>query len=142
MLVRIKKMDGDAKLPSYAHPGDAGMDFFAHEKVVVGPGQIARVPTGVSMEIPEGYVGLFWDKSGLSMTHGIKVLGGVIDAGYRGEVMVGIINLSSTEYVFEKGQKVAQMLVQPVVAADVVEVEELSNDTPRGVGGFGSTGKS
>ncbi len=141
MLVRVKKLDAEAKLPAYAHAGDAGMDFFANEKVTVNPGQIGRVPTGVAIEIPEGYVGLFWDKSGLSMTHGIKVLGGVIDAGYRGELVLGVINLGAETYTFEKGHKVMQLLIQPVAQAELVEVNEIDSDTTRGAGGFGSTGK-
>ena len=92
------------------------------------------------MEIPEGYVGLCWDKSGLSMKNGIKVLAGVIDAGFRGELVMGVINLGKEEYTFEKGHKVMQMLVQPVEIVDIKEAEELS-DTSRGLGGFGSTGK-
>jgi dUTP pyrophosphatase len=141
MLIRVKKLDSGAKLPAYAHASDAGMDFFANAEVTVAPGQIGRVPTGVAMEIPEGYVGLFWDKSGLSMTHGIKVLGGVIDAGYRGELVLGVINLGVETYTFEKGHKVMQLLIQPIVCAEITEVSELDDNTTRGASGFGSTGK-
>lgn len=140
MILEIKKVDSEAKLPSYAHPGDAGMDIFALEEIKVAVGQIAKVRTGVAMEIPEGFVGLFWDKSGLSTGHGIKVLGGVIDSGYRGEVLVGVINLGKEDYVFEKHHKVAQMLIQPIQSPEIKEVLDLT-DTTRGEGGFGSTGK-
>ena len=92
------------------------------------------------MEIPEGYVGLMWDKSGLSTNHRIKSLGGVIDSGYRGESLLAAINLGDTAYTVEKGHKVAQMLIQKIETVLVLDVEELSG-TSRGVGGFGSTGK-
>ncbi len=140
MILHIAKLDSGAKLPAYAHPGDAGMDFFANEKVVIAPGHIARVPTGIAIEIPEGYVGLFWDKSGLSTMHGIKVLGGVIDAGYRGELVLGVINLGTETYTFEKEHKVMQLLIQSIVRVELQEVAELE-ETSRGTGGFGSTGK-
>lgn len=92
------------------------------------------------MEIPEGYVGLMWDKSGLSTNHRIKSLGGVIDSSYRGESLLGVINLGDVPYTVEKGHKVVQMLIQKVETAQIEEVDELSHTT-RGEGGFGSTGK-
>ena len=92
------------------------------------------------MEIPLGYVGLMWDKSGVVTKYGIKTIGGVIDAGYRGEVGVGMLNTSNVPYTFEAGHKVTQILIQKVESVEVVEVDELS-DTSRGTGGFGSTGK-
>jgi dUTP pyrophosphatase len=140
MQLKIKRIDPEAKLPKYAHSYDAGMDLFALEQVKVKPGEIAKIRSGIAMEISEGYVGLCWDKSGLSMNNGIKVLADVIDAGFRGEVIMGVINLGKEEYVFEKGHKVTQMLIQPIEIMDIIEVEELS-DTTRGEGGFGSTGK-
>lgn len=140
MKLKVLKLDPRSKLPTYAHAGDAGMDFFALEKTVIKPGEYLAVKTGISVEIPHGYVGLFWDKSGLSIKHGLKLLGGVIDAGYRGEILVGVINLSKNEYVFETGHKVAQMLIQKVESLDIIEVDKL-DDTSRGNKGFGSTGK-
>jgi len=92
------------------------------------------------MEISDGFVGLIWDKSGLSHKHGLKTLGGVIDAGYRGEIKIGIINLGTKKYILEKGHKVAQMIIQKRELCEIEEVAELS-DTVRGEGGFGSTGK-
>lgn len=133
-------MTKGARLPSYAHPGDAGCDLFAAQSVTLAPGARAQVGVGVAFELPEGFVGLIWDKSGLSQKHGLKTLGGVVDAGYRGEVMVGIVNLSSEPYTIEAGHKVAQMLVQRVEAVTFEEVTSL-DATSRGVGGFGSTGK-
>lgn len=133
-------MDAEAKLPEFAHAGDAGMDLFALETVAVEPGEITRIRTGVGLAIPRGYVGLIWDKSGLASNYGLKVLGGVIDAGYRGEVQVGLINLSKKGYTLEKHNKVAQMLIQKVAGPKIKEVRRLS-DTSRKAGGFGSTGK-
>lgn len=141
MKIRIKKIHPDAKTPRYAHDGDAGMDVFACEKTRVPAGGRAMVPTGIAMEIPKGYVGLVWDKSGLAMKKGLKTIGGVIDAGYRGEILIGIANMTRDDYVFEKGDKVAQILIQKVEAPELEEAEELS-DTARGAGGFGSTGKA
>ena len=140
MILKVKKIVSDAKLPAYAKEGDAGMDVFASETVVALPGKVTRIKSGISMEIPEGFVGLCWDKSGLSMNHGIKVLGGVIDSGFRGELVFGVINLGIEAYTFEKGHKVMQLLIQPVVSATIEENDQLS-DTSRGEHGFGSTGK-
>ncbi len=140
MELLIKKLNPEAKLPSYAHEGDAGMDLFAVEEVSVPPMGRVLVGTGIAMEIPIGYVGLVWDKSGLSNSYGIKTLGGVIDAGYRGEIKIGLINLGTEDYKISAGHKVAQMLIQKVEHPQIVEVGELS-DTARGDGGFGSTGK-
>ncbi|MCK5026890.1 MAG: dUTP diphosphatase, partial [Candidatus Pacebacteria bacterium] len=95
---------------------------------------------GIAMEIPEGYVGLIWDKSGLAIKQGLKVLGGVIDSGYRGEVMVGMINLTNKTYTIAEGHKVAQMIIQKTEMVEIEEVEELS-DAQRGDKGFGSSGK-
>ncbi len=139
MELRIKKLHPDAKLPSYAHVGDAGMDLFANGEVLVSSGERVLVQTGVAVEIPIGYVGLIWDKSGLSNNHGLKVLGGVIDAGYRGEIKVGIINLSTEDYKISAGHKIAQMLIQKVEHMQIIEITELS-EAVRGEGGFGSTG--
>lgn len=140
MILKVKKLSPDAVLPSYAHPGDAGMDMYSNETVTIKPGEAVKVKSGVAMEIPEGFVGLMWDKSGLSTNHKIKSLGGVIDSGYRGESLFGLINLGNEPYTIEKGHKVVQMLIQKVERVEIVEVEKLS-DTVRGDGGFGSTGK-
>lgn len=140
MELRIKKLHVGAKVPSYAHPGDAGFDLYALEGMTIPAGERALVGTGIALEIPDGFVGLIWDKSGLSTTHGLKTLAGVVDAGYRGEVKVGMINLSTEDYVVGAGQKIAQMLMQKVERAEIIEVAELSA-TVRGEGGFGSTGK-
>ena len=140
MELKIKKMHTDAKVPSYAHPGDAGFDLYAIEEVAIPVGVRVLIGTGIAMDIPDGFVGLIWDKSGLSTTHGLKTLGGVVDAGYRGEVKVGMVNLGTEEYTISAGHKIAQMLIQKVERAEIIEVAELS-ETVRGEGGFGSTGK-
>lgn len=116
------------------------MDLYASETVTVNPGEIGRIRSGIAMEIPKGYVGLCWDKSGKSINHGIKVLAGVIDCGFRGELVMGVINLGKESYTFEKGHKVMQMLIQKVEYVDIEEVESLS-ESKRGEKGFGSSGK-
>lgn len=139
MNIRVKKLHADARIPSIAHPGDAGCDLYASEPLTLDPGQRGQVKTGIALEIPMGYVGLVWDKSGVSHKGGIKTLGGVIDSGYRGELLVGVINLGTDAYAFEPGHKVAQLLIQKVESPTFEETAELS-DTSRGEGGFGSTG--
>ena len=137
--VELKRLDRDMPLPSYAHEGDAGFDLVAREEVTIAPGERVQVPTGIALHIPDGYVGLVWDKSGLSHKHGLKTLGGVVDAGYRGEVMVGLVNLGTEPYTLERHHKVAQMLIQKVEQATLEIVDSL-DDSTRGTGGFGSTG--
>lgn len=137
--LKIKKLDRDAIVPSFAHSFDAGMDLYAIEDTKVEAHTMVKVKTGIAMEIPEGYVGLVWDKSSIG-SKGLKTLGGVVDSHYRGEIMVLIKNLNDMEYFFEKGDKVAQMIIQKVEHFPIEEVEELS-ETKRGEKGFGSTGK-
>ncbi len=139
MKLKIKKLHSDAVFPSYAKKGDAGMDIFASETLTLNPGERGLVKTGISMEFPEGYVFLVWDKSGISTKGGVTTIAGVIDSGYRGELQIAVINLGQEPYTFEKGKKVAQGLIQPIVQAEIEEVSELS-DSSRGEGGFGSTG--
>ncbi|HXK35196.1 MAG TPA: dUTP diphosphatase [Candidatus Paceibacterota bacterium] len=140
MILKIKKLTSDAKLPSYAHHGDAGLDLYSAEDKIIKPNERAVIKTGLAMELPHGHAGLVWDKSGLAAKNGLKVLGGVVDCNYRGEVMVLIMNLSNKDYEAKKGEKIAQMLIQKVEHMEIEEVKELS-DTTRGAGGFGSTGK-
>ncbi len=140
MKIKVKKLSDNIPNFSYAKKSDAGFDLYARERTVLLPGVQVAVPSGVALEIPEGCVGLIWDKSGLSIRNALKTLGGVVDAGYRGEVMIGMINLSDKEYIFEAGDKVAQMLIQKVEQATFEVVQQL-NDTARGATGFGSSGK-
>lgn len=140
MNIKVKKLHPDAIIPKIAHEGDAGADLFAVEETILKPGERTQVSTGIAMEVPEGYVALIWDKSSVSHKGGVKTLGGVIDSGYRGEWKIGVINLGSEPYTFEKGHKVAQVLIQKVESPTYEEVIEL-NDSTRGEGAFGSTGK-
>lgn len=140
MILKVKKLYPDAILPSFARPGDAGMDLFAQNTTVIKAGEKVTIGTGIAMEFPDEYVGLVWEKSGLASVHGLVVLGGVMDAGYRGEYIVSLINLSKEDYILEKGHKVAQVLFQEVEHPEIVETDGLS-DSHRGVGRFGSTGK-
>ncbi len=139
MKLKVKKMNPDAKLPLYGHKGDAGMDLFSSSEYVLRKGEVYAVPTGIKVEIPMGYVGLIWDKSGVSLK-GVHRLAGVVDAGYRGEIKVVMVNLGQDPFVIDKGMKIAQLLIQPIVEVEVEEVEDLE-DSSRGEGGFGSTGK-
>jgi dUTP pyrophosphatase len=138
MELKVKRIHPEAKLPVYGHPGDAGLDLFSVVDRALGPGEVYPVPTGLQVAIPPGFVGLVWDKSGISLK-GVHRLAGVVDAGYRGEVQVVMINLGRGPFTLKKGMKIAQMLIQPVASVAVVECETL-DDTSRGEGGFGSTG--
>ncbi len=140
MNIRVKKLLDEAIVPSYAYEDDAGCDIYSAEDKVIKPGERIQLRTGLAFEIPTGYVALLWDKSGLSHRQGIKTMGGVIDSGYRGELLVGLINLSDIEYEFKKGHKVCQMVIQEKVTATFEEVDELT-ESHRGEGGFGSSGK-
>lgn len=139
MKLKVKKLTESAKLPFHAHKGDAGIDLFSDEETVIYPGETKAVSTGISLEIPEGYVGLIWDRSSMAFRYSIHTLSGVIDSGYRGEIKVIINNLGKEEFRIEKGMKFAQMLIQPVLAVEIEEVELLT-ETSRQEGGFGSTG--
>lgn len=139
MKLSVKKLIPEAKVPTRAHHDDAGLDLYAAEEYVLQPGARQAVKTGVAIAIPSGYVGLIWDKSGIAAKAGIKTMGGVIDASYRGEVQVIVTNLSSNDHTIEKGSKISQILIQKVELPEVCEVSEL-DDTIRGEGGFGSTG--
>jgi len=138
MMLKVKRIHPEARLPVYGHPGDAGLDLFSVVDRDLAPGEVFAVPTGIQIAIPPGHVGLVWDKSGISLK-GVHRLAGVVDAGYRGEVQVVMINLGAAPFAVRKGMKIAQLLVQPVAAVGIIECETLDG-TPRGEGGFGSTG--
>ena len=140
MKLKFKKIHPAAKFPSYAHPGDAGMDLYACGEAVILPGQRVLIPTGLQLAIPDGYVGLIWDKSGLAVKNGLSTIAGVIDAGFRGELKVAIINLGTEAHTFAVGEKIAQLLIQPVVQPEILETDNLE-ETSRGEDGFGSTGR-
>ena len=141
MQVRFRKSDPAAILPAYAHPGDAGMDVCSNEACVIAPGARRLVRTGLVMELPGDAEAQVRPRSGLALKYGVTVLNapGTIDAGYRGEVGVVLVNLGEAPFRVEKGMRIAQIVVAPVVRADIVEVSEVSA-SERGAGGFGSTG--
>ncbi|HEX7724520.1 MAG TPA: dUTP diphosphatase [Candidatus Paceibacterota bacterium] len=140
MKLKIKKMREDAKLPTYAHPGDVGLDMYAHEDYELKPGERKIFFTGFALEFPNGYAAIVKDKGSLPKNGGIHSMGGVFDAGYRGEYNANLINLGSEPYRINKGDKIAQVVIFPVVIGELEEVTELS-DSSRGHGRFGSTGK-
>lgn len=137
--MNVKKLHPDALLPKRAHTTDSGADLFAVERTVLPPRAVTYVHTGVAVELPENTSGIIWGKSSVE-SKGIKAMAGLVDAPYRGELIVCMYNLNDTEFVFEAGQKIAQLVVLPTLYPTFEEVAQLS-DTPRGDGGFGSTGK-
>lgn len=141
VILKVKRLNDDAQAPAYAHPGDAGLDLFANQKVELEAGASALVKTGISIELPPGTEAQVRPRSGLALKHAITVLNtpGTIDEGYRGEVGVILINHGRDTFVVEKGMKIAQMVVAAVLRVDVQDVDTLS-DTARSTGGFGSTG--
>jgi len=141
--IQIKKLSNSVSIPKYETPGSSGMDIAAHIKnnIIINPGEKALVPTGFSIAIPIGYEVQIRPRSGLAAKKNITVLNtpGTIDADYRGEIKVILINLGKEKFTIENGERIAQMVVCPVVQTILEEVKELS-DTKRGLGGFGSTG--
>jgi len=140
MIIKFQKLIADAKIPTYAHPGDAGLDLYSCENIVIEPSARHAVSLGFAMEFPHGFVARILDRSGMALKNGMHCLAGVVDAGYRGECKAVLINLSNEPYSIEKGDRVAQMLIQPVEICDIEIVEKLSN-SERGEGGFGGSGK-
>ncbi|PYQ05862.1 MAG: dUTP diphosphatase [Acidobacteria bacterium] len=139
MSVEVK-VDGGGTLPEYSSDGAAGADLRAREAVSLAPGARAAVGTGIHVEIPAGHVGLVWPRSGLAVRHGIDTLAGVIDSDYRGEVRVVLVNHGETEFRIEPGDRIGQLLIQPVERARFSRSPALAATT-RGAGGFGSTGR-
>lgn len=139
----VRRLDPALPLPSYARPGDAGLDLYARESVTLKPGARALVPTGVAIALPDGHVGLVHPRSGLAARHGVTLVNapGTIDAGYRGEIKVVLANTDVHDpVVLERGSRIAQLVVQRVETVQVIEVDALP-DSARGAGGFGSTGR-
>lgn len=139
--VKITKIDESAKLPQYAHDGDAGMDLFSIEEIIIGPSETALIHTGIKIELPKNTEAQIRPRSGLALKHAITVLNapGTIDEGYRGEIGIILINHSNTHFKVEKAMKIAQMVIKPIFKVKLIEVEELS-ESERAEGGFGSTG--
>jgi dUTP diphosphatase len=142
----VRRLRPDALLPRRAHPGDAGLDLFAAEPLELAPGERGAVPTGLAIAVPDGHAGLVLPRSGLAREHGITVANapGLIDQGYRGELMVLLVNLGPRPHRIEAGDRVAQLVLAPVSPAAAIEVAELPASAAaeaRGAGGFGSTGR-
>ena len=140
--VLIRRHDADVPLPSYAHPGDAGADLVTTVDVSLAPGQRVKVPTGISLALPDGYVALIHPRSGLAATAGVSIVNapGTVDAGFRGEIEVLLVNLDPVRVAeLRRGDRIAQVVFQQVERARFVEVERLPG-SHRGPGGYGSTG--
>jgi len=142
MKLKIQKIMDDVKVPCYANPGDAGMDLYAAEACVLQPGERKLVSTGIKIALPQGYEAQVRPKSGLAIKYGISIVNtpGTIDEGYRGVIGVIMINHGSEAFTVEKNNKIAQMVINKVENLEIEEVSEL-DETVRGEGGFGSTGK-
>ena len=145
MELKIKKLKENAKIPQRATNGSAGMDLYAciAESVTLAPGQLTVIPTGIAIELPDNTCAAFlYARSGLGVKHGICLSNGVgvIDSDYRGEVCVGLCNVSDMPYTIEPQERIAQMVISPVIIPELTECDEL-DETERGAGGFGSTGK-
>jgi dUTP pyrophosphatase len=142
VAVPLVRLDPDLPLPAYAHDGDAGADLLARTDVTLAPGERALVPTGVALALPTGYAGFVHPRSGLAARHGISIVNapGTVDAGYRGEILVNLVNLDREhEFAIRRGDRIAQLVVQRVHRAEFVEVDSL-DETVRGDTGHGSTG--
>jgi len=139
-VLKFQTLNGSAKIPQFAHDDDAGFDIFSNEDVTISKGKIYGVSVGISSEIPKGCYVSIRDKSGLAINDGIHVMGGVIDAGYRGEWKVILINLGKKNFKVEKGNKIAQGILEELVKTKIVKTTILKS-SKRGIGGFGSTGK-
>lgn len=139
--VKVIKINPDARIPEYAHAGDAGMDLFAIENKTIPAGEVALIKTGIKIELPPNTEAQVRPRSGLALKHAITVLNtpGTIDEGYRGEIGVILVNHGKTSFAVEKYMKVAQMVIKPTYHVNMVEVNELSA-SEREEGGFGSTG--
>lgn len=143
--VKVKRLNDNAVLPKRATEGSAGADLYAciNEPVTIAPGELVKIPTGIAIELESNDLAAFlFARSGLGVKHGITLSNsvGVVDSDYRGEVCVGLCNVSNEPYTIQPNERIAQMVIMPVACADFIEAEELS-DTVRGEGGFGSTGK-
>jgi dUTP pyrophosphatase len=142
--VLITRLDPEVPLPRYAKGGDAGADIVSRIDITLAPGERALVPTGIAIALPDGYVALVHPRSGLAIKHGVTMVNspGTVDAGYRGELQIILINHDKSEAVsFKRGDRIAQLVIQKVERAEFVEVEALPG-SGRGSGGFGSTGRA
>lgn len=141
-IIHFNKLQKDAKIPSYSKIGDAGMDLSSIEEVSIPASEKLIIKTGIRVVIPKGTVGLICPRSGLASRYGITVVNspGILDQGYRGEIMVALINHSKCNYVVKKGDRIAQLVITPFINCEILETEDFYEDTERGTGGFGSSG--
>ena len=141
MKIPVLRLDEQLPLPAHAHPGDGGTDLMARVRVALDPGERALVPTGIAIAIPPGFAGLVTPRSGLAVRDGLTVLNGpgLVDAGYRGEIKVTLVNLGAEPVVVERGDRIAQLVIVAVETQEMIPVTELPPSS-RGAGGFGSTG--
>ncbi|MBU1148544.1 dUTP diphosphatase [Patescibacteria group bacterium] len=142
MLVnlKIKKLHPDAILPQYSLPGDAGLDLSSIANITIPAKRRKSIRTGLAIVFPKGYCGLIWDRSGLAHKEGITTMGGVFEHTYRGEYIIALYNTGTKPYRIKKGQRIAQLLIQPIATGKIIQVKKLSTTT-RGSKAFGSTGK-
>lgn len=140
--VTIKRLDPEVELPTYAYEGDAGLDLRANESVEIPPHERVLISTGIAIALPDGYAGFVQPRSGMALKRGLSIANtpGLIDAHYRGEIKVIAVNLDPRETIrIERGERIAQLVIQQVPVVHLVEVDEL-DETDRGAGGFGSSG--
>lgn len=140
MIVKIKKLNPEATIPSYAHPGDVGLDLHSLEEYTLQPGERKIFYVGFALEFENGYAAIIKDRGSVPKNGGLHTMGGVFDAGFRGEYNVLLVNLGQEPYTINKGDKIAQLIIYPVAIVDLEETDELS-DSSRGMGQFGSTGR-
>ncbi|HOI25299.1 MAG TPA: dUTP diphosphatase [Caldisericia bacterium] len=142
LKIKLNILHPDFTMPVYSHPGDAGMDLFSLEEIILTQGERKKIPCGFSIEIPDGFFGAIAPRSGLANLYGITLVNswGVIDSSYRGEICVIIINLGREKIALPPKTRIAQLLVIPVVSVELYEVKEKLIETDRGANGFGSTG--
>lgn len=145
--IRVKLLHPNAKLPTKSHTLDAGFDLYALEKSIIYPindtggHEVSKVRTGIALEIPIGYFGKIEDRSSFVSKHGVTTVAGIIDCTYRGEVLICFVNLSGRIVEIEAGERMAQLLILPVPSFNMVETDSPLSPSPRGDGGFGSTGR-
>lgn len=138
--LKIKKISEDAITPNYAHIGDAGFDLYSTSDIILSPGEMSLIHTGIQIELPKDMEGQVRPRSGLFLKHQVSAHFGTIDNGYRGEIGVMMINHGKNDFHITKGMKIAQMILQPIYRANIIEVAELNDNTERGSNGYGSSG--
>lgn len=141
MMILVKKLTEDSQIPTKAHQDDAGFDIYSNQNAILNSRERRLISTGISMAIPSGYYGRIAPRSGLAVKNGIDVLAGVVDSGFRNEIKVVLINLGDAPFGINKGDRIAQIIIEKADKFDMVESNDLDLDTDRSMGGFGSTGK-